>query len=221
MTRKLIVFGAAEQAEVCHYYFQNDSSYIVEGFIVDNEYFETSNFKGLPVIPWSLALQTFPPEEYDCFVALGYSKANLARKAVYEKVKQAGYSCPSYISSKAVTFTDLVLGGNCLILEHNTVQPFVEIGSNTTIWSGNHIGHHSKIGNHVFIASHVVVSGGVSIEDQCFIGVNATIRDHISIGVGTIIGAGALVMKNTNPFSIYAPEPTQPRASTSKEIKKI
>ena len=216
-----MVFGAAEQAEVCHYYFQNDSSHKVEGFIVDDEFFGISNFKGLPVIPWSLALQNFPPEEYDCFVALGYSKANLARKEVYEKVRKAGYSCPSYISSKAVTFKDLVLGDNCLILENNTIQPFVEIGSNTTIWSGNHIGHHSKIGNHVFIASQVVVSGGVLIEDQCFIGVNATIRDHISIGIGTIIGAGALVMKNTNSFSIYAPEPTQPRISTSKEIKKI
>jgi acetyltransferase-like isoleucine patch superfamily enzyme len=71
------------------------------------------------------------------------------------------------------------------------------------------------------MASHVVVSGGVSIEDQCFIGVNATIRDHISIGVGTIIGAGALVMKDTDPFSVYAPVSTQPRISTSKEIRKI
>jgi sugar O-acyltransferase (sialic acid O-acetyltransferase NeuD family) len=219
--RKLVIFGAAEQAEVSYFYFQNDSSYTVMGFIVDDEYVENSHFNGLPVVPWSLALQTFPPEEFECFVALGYSKVNLARKASYEKVKEAGYTCPSYVSSKAVTFSNLVLGDNCLILEHNTVQPFVEIGSNTTIWSGNHIGHHSKIGNHVFMASHVVVSGGVSIEDQCFIGVNATIRDHISIGVGTIIGAGALVMKDTDPFSVYAPVSTQPRISTSKEIRKI
>lgn len=219
--KKLVIFGAAEQAEVSHFYFQNDSSYTVEGFIVDDEYFEASSMKGLPIIPWSLALQTFPPNEFDCFVALGYSKVNLARKATYEKVKEAGYRCPSYISSKAVTFDNLVLGDNCLILEHNTVQPFVEIGSNTTIWSGNHLGHHSKIGKHVFMASHVVVSGGVSIGDQCFIGVNATLRDHITIGMGTVIGAGALVMKDTNPFSVYAPEPTQPRTSTSKDIKKI
>jgi len=220
MKRRIVIFGAAEQAEVSNYYFQNDSIYTVEGFIVDDEYFRDSNFNGLPVIPWSLALQTFPPEEFDCFVALGYSKVNAARKEIYEKVKKAGYQCPSYISSKAVIFNNLVIGDNCLILENNTVQPFVEVGANTTIWSGNHIGHHSKIGSHVFIASHVVVSGGVSIEDQCFIGVNATIRDHISIGRGTIIGAGALVMRNTDPFSIYVPERTQPRISTSKEIKK-
>lgn len=219
--KKLVIFGAAEQAEVSHFYFQNDSSYMVEGFIVDDEYFAASSMKGLPIVPWSLALQTFPPNKFDCFVALGYSKVNLARKAAYEKVKEAGYVCPSYISSKAVTFGDLVVGDNCLILEHNTIQPFVEIGSNTTIWSGNHLGHHSKIGDHIFIASHVVVSGGVSIGDQCFVGVNATIRDHISIGAGTIIGAGALVMKDTDPFSVYAPEPTRPRSSTSQQIKKI
>jgi len=219
--KKLIIFGGAEQAEVSHYYFQNDSIYSVEGFVVDDDYCQTSVMNGLPVIPWSLALQTFPPSDFHCFVAIGYSKVNLARKAAYEKVKEAGYTCPSYVSSKAITANNLVLGDNCLILEHNTVQPFVEIGSNTTIWSGNHLGHHSKIGNHVFIASQVVVSGGVSIADQCFIGVNATLRDHISIGIGTVIGAGALVMKDTMPFSIYAPEPTQPRTTTSQEIRKI
>lgn len=219
--KKIVIFGTAEQAEVSHYYFQMDSPFSVEGFIVDDEYFKNSNFQGLPVVPWSIALNTFPPHEYNCFVALGYSNVNLARKEIYEKVKLAGYQCPSYVSSKAVTFKNLVVGDNCLILENNTVQPFVEIGSNTVIWSGNHIGHHSKIGSHVFIASQVVISGGVTIEDQCFIGVNATIRDHISIGNATVIGAGSLIMKDTSSYSVYVPEATQARMTSSKEIKRI
>jgi hypothetical protein len=48
---------------------------------------------------------------------------------------------------------------NAFILEDNTIQPFVRIGPNVTLWSGNHIGHHSTVEDHVFIASHVVVSG--------------------------------------------------------------
>jgi sugar O-acyltransferase (sialic acid O-acetyltransferase NeuD family) len=219
--KKLVIFGAAEQAEISHYYFRNDSPYKVEGFVIDDEFIKDSSFLGLPVIPWSMAGKIFPPSEFDCFVALGYSKVNMARKEIYEKVKLAGYHCPSYISKQAVTFGNLVLGDNCLILENNTVQPFVQIGSNTTIWSGNHLGHHTKIGNHVFISSHVVVSGGVTIEDQCFIGVNATIRDHITLGKATVVGAGSLVMKDTNPFSVYIPTPTLAISSTSQKIKKI
>ena len=47
--------------------------------------------------------------------------------------------------------------------------------------SGNHIGHHSVIRDHAFISSHVVVSGRVEIGEQCFVGVNATLRDHIRL----------------------------------------
>lgn len=221
VTRRMLIYGAAELAEVCHYYFDRDSDYEVIGFLVDDEYLKESKFAGLTVFPWSKAIELFPPKDFDCFVALGYSKVNLARKEVYEKVKKLGYSCPSYISSKAVVLNELAIGENCLILEHNTIQPFVKIGSNTTIWSGNHLGHHSVIGSHVFITSHVVISGGVSIGDQSFIGVNATIRDHISIGEGCIIGAGSVIMKSTDPYSVYVQEYTRPREISSDQIKKI
>ncbi len=93
-----------------------------------------------------------------------------------------GYSMASFISPQATILNGGVIGDNCFILEDNTVQPYARIGSNVTLWSGNHIGHHSVIGDHTFIASHVVVSGGVEIGERCFVGVNATLRDHIEGG---------------------------------------
>ncbi len=66
-------------------------------------------------------------------------------------------------------------------------QPFVSIGNNVTLWSGNHIGHHSTTIT-VFLTSLIVVSGGVVIEEQSFIGVNATLRDHITIGSRCVVG---------------------------------
>ena len=63
----------------------------------------------------------------------------------------------------------------------NTIQPFVEIGDNVTMWSGNHIGHHSKICDNAFISSHAVISGGVEVGRNSFLGVNSTINDHIKL----------------------------------------
>ena len=95
------------------------------------------------------------------------------------------------------------IGANCFILEDNTIQPFVSIGDNVTMWSGNHIGHHSVIGNHTFISSHVVVAGGVRIGEQCFLGVNATLRDHLTIGDRCVIGAGALLLTDAEAEGVY------------------
>ena len=112
------------------------------------------------------------------------------------------------------------IGDNCFILENNTIQPFVSIGNNVTLWSGNHIGHHSEICDHVFMASHVVVSGGVHIGSQSFLGVNATLINNISIGEGCVIGAGALVNSNVESHLVIKSNSTNSIFSTD-ELKKI
>jgi UDP-3-O-[3-hydroxymyristoyl] glucosamine N-acyltransferase len=113
------------------------------------------------------------------------------------------------------------IGDNCFIFEDNTIQPFVTIGSNVTLWSGNHIGHHSTIKDHCFIASHVVVSGGVEIGECTFIGVNATLRDHIKIGERCVIGAGALLLADAEPEGVYIGAGTERSKVPSSRLRRI
>ena len=113
------------------------------------------------------------------------------------------------------------IGENCFILEDNTIQPFVKIGNNVTLWSGNHIGHHSIIKDHVFIASHVVVSGGCTIEDSCFLGVNCTLRDHIKIGQKSVLGAGTLILKDVEAESLIIGTASEKQNWPSTKISKI
>ena len=133
----------------------------------------------MPVVAFEDVAKNYPPDSYDFFVALSYSKLNAVRKEKFLAAKEMGYKLVSFISSRATVLNEGRIGENCFIFEDNTIQPFVTIGNNVTLWSGNHIGHHSVIHDHTFVASHVVISGGVEIGEQCFVGVNATLRDHI------------------------------------------
>ena len=63
----------------------------------------------------------------------------------------------------ATTWSDLDVGENTFVFEYNVIQPFVKIGNNVVLWSGNHIGHHVVIADHCFITSHVVISGATVI----------------------------------------------------------
>lgn len=219
--KPLVIFGSGNIAELAHYYFSSDSEYEVVGFTIDKEYINNNHFKNLPVVPFENILSTFPPDRCDFFVALSYAKLNSVRKEKYENAKKMGYKLATYISSKSTCLTELPIGENCFILEDNTIQPFVSIGNNITIWSGNHIGHHSIIRDHTFLASHVVVSGGVDIGEQCFLGVNATLRDHIYIGARCVIGAGALILSDADPDGIYVGSPTDRSRIPSHRLKKI
>lgn len=42
------------------------------------------------------------------------------------------------------------------------------------------------------------------IGQRTFIGVNATLRDGIVVGQDNVIGAGAVILKNTEPEQVYA-----------------
>jgi len=67
----------------------------------------------------------------------------------------------------------------------------------------------------------VVVSGGVEIGEQCFIGVNATLRDHIKIGCECVIGAGTLLLADTEPEGVYIGKATERSKIPSKKLRRI
>jgi len=215
---KLVIFGAGDIAKLAHFYFSNDSDHEVVAFTVHEKYLVKDTFCGLSVIPFESVRDIAPPSEHSMFVALSYAKMNSIRTSVCSQAKEHGYQLESYISSRCTVLTDATFGENCFILEDNTIQPFTQIGSNVTLWSGNHIGHDSVIEDNCFITSHVVVSGNCTIKNSCFIGVNATLRNSITVGERSLIGAGAVIMKDTPAESVWIPERTKIFSKKSSQI---
>lgn len=221
MKKPLIIFGSGDIAQLAHYYFTKDSQYQIVVFTVDSAYITEATFCGLPVIPFEEIVARHTPEQHEMFIALSYSKLNALRKEKYLAAKALGYQLASYISSHATVLNEGRIGDNCFIFEDNTIQPFVTIGNNVTLWSGNHVGHHSTIHDHSFIASHVVISGGVEIGESCFIGVNATLRDHIKIGERCVIGAGTLLLADAEPEGVYIGPATERAKAPSTRLRNI
>lgn len=202
---KIVIFGAGDIAKLAHYYFKHDSSHEVVAFTVDRQYKETDIYLGLPLVDFSFVTNTYPPDRFKMFIALSYTMMNKIRSEKYFAAKELGYELISYVSTRCTFLSDYPIGDNCFILENNTIQPFVKIGNNVTLWSGNHIGHDAVIGDHCFISSHVVISGHVHVHQYSFIGVNATLRNSITIAEKTLIGAGATIMHDTKEKEVYVP----------------
>jgi sugar O-acyltransferase (sialic acid O-acetyltransferase NeuD family) len=215
----LVIFGAGDIARLAHFYFTHDTEHTVAAFTVDHEYRRSDTYLGLPLVDFERLDERYPPSEFQMFVALSYAKMNRVRAAKYAAARERGYSLASYVSSRCSFLSTRPVGDNCFILEDNTVQPFVRIGNNVTLWSGNHIGHDSVIEDHCFITSHVVVSGWVTIRSFCFVGVNATLRNSITLAPETLVGAGAIIMKDTREKGVYLPQRAELFAKRSDEIE--
>jgi len=216
---ELVIVGSGVTARLAHYYFTRDSEHTIAAFAVDHEYLISDSFLGLPLIDLADVVKRYPPDKYRMFVALGYARMNKLRAAKYYQAREFGYQLVSYVSSKCTFLTDNPVGDNCFILEDNTIQPFVKIGNDVTLWSGNHIGHDAVIEDHCFLASHIVVSGFTRIGPYCFLGVNATLRNAITIAPETLIGAGAIIMKDTVEQGVYLPERARLYEKKSFEVE--
>ncbi len=202
---KLIIFGLGDIAQIANYYFSIDSEHEVVAFTVDKEYVNAKEFEGKPVTAFEEIEKKYPAAEYKMFIAISYAKMNKVRTEKYNQAKSKGYELVSYISSHCTYLSQFPSGDNCFIFEDNTIQPFVKIGNNVTLWSGNHIGHHSIIDDNNFISSHVVVSGHCHIKSFCFIGVNATLGHKVTVAEETLIGAGVVQTKDTVSKGVYVP----------------
>jgi sugar O-acyltransferase (sialic acid O-acetyltransferase NeuD family) len=217
--KDVVIFGTGDFAQVTRIYLDRDSDWRVTAFTADAAYIAAEELDGLPVVPFETLTDSHPPSTCDMLVAVGFSQVNRARAAVYDRCKALGYELISYVSSRATLVGDVEFGDNCFVFEENVVQPFVRLGNDVILWSGNHIGHHALIGDHTFIASHVVISGRVTIGQRCFVGVNATFRDGISVADDCVIGAGALIMRDTVPGGVYGVKGTEPQERKSWDLK--
>ena len=208
MAKNAVIFGTGSLAEVVRFYLDRDSDYRVVGFTASDDRINADSFRNLPLVPFSRATVDFPPDRHEMFIAIGYAKLNRLREQFATEARGKGYRLLSYVCSKATTWGDTVIGDNVFIFEDNTIQPFIEIGDGTILWSGNHVGHHSKVGPFCFLTSHVVISGHCRIGARCFFGVNSTVADSTSIADDNLIGPGTLIQKDTQPGEAYIAERT-------------
>jgi sugar O-acyltransferase (sialic acid O-acetyltransferase NeuD family) len=217
-TRRAVIFGVGDFARIAAVYLREDSEYEVVAFTAHGEYVTEPTLNGIPVVPFEELEATHSPDDVEMLVAVGFSRVNQARSEVFEECKGRGYRFLTYVHSSVQRWEETTFGANTFVFEENVVQPFVTVGDDVVLWSGNHIGHDTKIGDHTFVASHAVVSGNVTIGDHCFVGVNATFRDGITIGPKCVIGAGAIVMRDVEEGDVMVARPTKPLGKKSWEL---
>jgi len=219
--RKLVILGDSAFAEVAYECFTHDSEYEVVGFSVESAHLKHDTLFGLPVVPFETIDEHFKPGDVEFYAALVYSQLNRLRTRLYRAAKTKGYRPASYVSTRAFVWHNVQLGEHCFIFEDNTVQPFVRLGDNVVLWSGNHIGHHSAVEDHCFIASHVVVSGFCTVGNSSFLGVNAALANNITIGADNWIGPGVTITSDTEPGQLFKGEQPAPSKVGTKRFFKL
>ena len=217
-SRNLIIVGAGETAQIAYEYFTHDSPHTVAAFAVEGKHLKERELYGLPVIALETLVETYSPDEFSTYVALSYNSLNRIRRRLFHIVKDMGFRCESYVSSRAFVWPNVVIGENCFVFESCVIQHHAQLADDVTLWSGATITHRSVIGNDCFIASGAVINGFTRIGERCFIGANSSVANHLAVADDSIIGMGAVVTKSIEePGRVWVGNPARRLARSAFE----
>lgn len=136
----------------------------------------------------------------------------------------------AYIDPSAVVIGDVVIGERASVWCNATVRGDVNsirIGSESNIQDNCclHVDGDKplEVGNRTVVA-HSVTLHACTVEDDCLIGMAATVLSGAKIGRGSIVAAGSLVLEGAQipPRSMVMGAPAKVRRATSeKEVEHI
>ncbi|HET6454757.1 MAG TPA: DapH/DapD/GlmU-related protein [Armatimonadota bacterium] len=101
------------------------------------------------------------------------------------------------------------ISANCMLISETRLS----IGSNVLIAGMCYIiagGNHSIERTDIpIIAQPMIQKGGVTVEDNCWLGANVTVLDGVTIGRDSVVGAGSLVNMDIPEFAIAVGAPAR------------
>jgi sugar O-acyltransferase (sialic acid O-acetyltransferase NeuD family) len=123
------------------------------------------------------------------------------RKQMYGRISGGNFSYPSLVHPTVILQdkNSISVNDGCILTAGCIFTCNIEIGAFTIINLNTTVGHDVCIGKFVSIMPSVNVGGGVVLEDEVYLGTNATILPFLRIGKGAVVGAGAVVTKDVPP----------------------
>lgn len=115
------------------------------------------------------------------------------------------------------------IGSNCNLCAHTMIEGDVIVGDNVTVKSGVFLWDGTRIEDDVFIGPNATFTNdpmprskiypgafsGITVRKGASIGANATLLPGITIGEYAMVGAGAVVTKDVEPYTIVVGNPAK------------
>lgn len=201
---KAFIFGATDLAILLYQNLQSLSYNNVEAFVVDDDFYDENLSLKIPVIKVSKATAFFDPEEYGCYIGLGYNHMNDHRLKAFTRFRNLGYNILSFVHPTAQINCQFLGEGN-LVFQNVLIDFFTEVGEGNIFYPNSLIAHHNKIGNFNFFAVSCCITAHTNIGDNNFFGAHCTVGNNITVEGHSLIGAGAYVHFSMKKYQVTVP----------------
>jgi sugar O-acyltransferase (sialic acid O-acetyltransferase NeuD family) len=203
--------GSAGQVET---WFEEVTGYKIACFVIDSDSFQdvdvdvenkmrvckttdypqSMHLKGHPLVISSNWIDKI--KELGINKVLSLEPSNLLRKKQLELIRESGLELVSAIHPSALILPEAQIAKGVWVNAGVIIGYKVEIGAGTLINTGVQIDHHNILEECCQLDPGVVTAGNVVLRSCCHIHTGVTLINRIEVGENSIVGAGAVVLKN-------------------------
>jgi|LSQX01.3.fsa_nt_gb acetyltransferase EpsM len=211
--KKLVIVGGEGPGQIAASIFADMNKvrkeWDIQGYLCD--VLEIGEMFGkYPILAPSTAVSDFIAKKYHIHYML-----HINAKAKKERVDlMKSYHIPDELLATAIHPTAYLMegshiGNGSLLAPHAMTSYGVRIGKNSYISGSSFLAHNCVVGDYCTVSAGAIVGSRANICEGAHIGLNACIREDVTVGKYSIIGMGGVVIRNTEPYSIYAGNPAK------------
>lgn len=145
---------------------------------------------------------------YRGLVAIGGTRGR-DRADIAAALRAAGLAMPPLVHPRAFVCPTVKIGVGSQILALACAAADARIGEDCILNHRASIDHECVLGEGVHIAPGATLCGCVVVERFAFVGAGAVVLPRLRIGVGALIGAGAVVTSDVPPGAVVAGNPAR------------
>lgn len=214
MSKKIAIIGAGgfgrevkwliERINIEYAKKTGEPAWKIEGFIDDGSV--ESHMDEIPVLGNTELLKQWD-EPISAVCAIGNAET---RKRVIEKIKaNQNIDFPNLVDPSVIMSGKVVMGEGNIICAGNILTVNIEIGDFVIINLDCTVGHDTQINSYVTIYPSVNISGYVKIGLCTEVGTGSHIIQNKEISMHSIIGAGAVVVKDIPEYCVSVGNPAK------------
>lgn len=202
----VIIFGSAGASTDIYYWIKaincstamTGEKFNVLGFIDNEKEVGTLVHDNLQIIGKDDDVSNLIRDYCEVGLVVPFGEPKLRKKIVDRFKKSGNVSFPNIIHPTVIYEKDAgTMGIGNHVGPGVIIASVYDIGDFNYISAGSLLGHDIVIGNFNSINPLAAVAGDVNITEFCTVGINSTVRQGITLRPGTTLGAGAVLVKDT------------------------
>ena len=177
------------------------------GYLDDDARQHGALIDGVPVLGGLEQLASMP--DVSVLVCTGHPGDYVSRMRIVGRLSLAPERYPAIIHPAATVSTTSQVGPGSVVLAQTVLTASVTVGSHVAVMPHVTLTHDDVIEDFTTIASGVRLGGRVHVGRCAYIGAGAMVREHRTIGAGSLVGMGAVVTRNVPSDQVWAGVPAR------------